>query len=662
MKNLPIFWKIFTIVIILVVLTLGLGAYFVMSTRNSTIDSNLNTLQLQAEDNADSFSNFMQGYIYLADFLSNDANVIGVYTDANDESTWLLKLFESITKSYKDVLSVYVGLKDKRMYLKPDQELPSDYDPTSRSWYKDAIANVGNVIITEPYTDVGTGKIVITVAKAVRSEEGITGVVGIDFDISSLSDNLLSAAKTFDYQIAVTNDSGTIILHSDASLVGKNIKDTEFFQRWVSGPESGSFSYTYNNEQWITGYKRAANGWIFATLVPQQDLMNTVNRQVVFMVIIISIIVIVGILISTVISRVYIVKPIVEIQTLSEKVATGDLTIQFKSESKDEIGRLSNALNAMVESLKGITLQIHDEAGTLKEEAAQIAAVSEETSATIEELTAQVDNVNANVNNASAAIEEMTSGIEEVAASAQNVANASQKLSEEARNVNDLANDGRNVIANVGEIINQTKIKANTTFETVEKLSSSAKNIGEIVDTINSIAEQTNLLALNAAIEAARAGEAGRGFAVVADEIRKLAEESKQATQNIANILRGILDESVKASEETRETVEIVNQATEQSSLVSSKFEQIVQSIMKVSQMVENLAASAQEQSAAAEEMSGAMDSASRSMVSVVEQMNEVTAATRQQADTIATIAKTAEELDSLAERLVSAVNKLKIS
>ena len=126
--------------------------------------------------------------------------------------------------------------------------------------------------------------------------------------------------------------------------------------------------------------------------------------------------------------------------------------------------------------------------------------------------------------------------------------------------------------------------------------------------------------------------------------------------------MKGILDESVKASEETRETVEIVNQATEQSSLVSGKFEQIVQSIMKVSQMVENLAASAQEQSAAAEEMSGAMDSASKSMVSVVEQMNEVTAATKQQADTIVTIAKTAEELDNLAERLVSAVNKLKIN
>ena len=101
MKNLPIFWKIFTIVIILVGLTLGLGAYFVMSTRNSIIDSNLSTLQLQAEGNADSFSNFMQGYIYLTDFLSNDANVIGVYTNANDENTWLLNCLKVLPRVIK---------------------------------------------------------------------------------------------------------------------------------------------------------------------------------------------------------------------------------------------------------------------------------------------------------------------------------------------------------------------------------------------------------------------------------------------------------------------------------------------------------------------------------------------------------------------------------
>ncbi|WP_434223573.1 hypothetical protein [Fervidobacterium gondwanense] len=143
--------------------------------------------------------------------------------------------------------------------------------------------------------------------------------------------------------------------------------------------------------------------------------------------------------------------------------------------------------------------------------------------------------------------------------------------------------------------------------------------------------------------------------------MRKLAEESKQATQNIANILRGIVDESLKASDATKETVEIVNQAATQSTLIKSQFEQILQSIVRMSQMTENLAASAQQQSAAAEEMSSAMDSASKSMVSVVEQMNEVTMAIKQQADAIENVARTAENLDDIAEKLVESMRRFKI-
>ncbi|MEJ5256700.1 MAG: methyl-accepting chemotaxis protein [Fervidobacterium sp.] len=661
MRNLTMFQKISVIVVILILFMLAIGTYSTLNLRSTIIEMTQQNLQSLAENSGDNLVSFIDGHIKLIELLSKDANVLGVYKNEFQEEVWMKKLFQSVMKSYPDVMYVYVGLKDRRMFLIPEQELPEGYDPTTRPWYKEAIANAGKTIITEPYADAATGKLVVTIAKTVQTDEGIVGVVALDFDISELSKKLMSKGKELGYLNAVVTSGGNIILHTDSSLVGKNVSDQEFFKKWLSGPESGVFGYTFNNVKRITGYKRLPNGWIFATLVLEKDLMKNVNIATIITLSIVLLAIVVSILIALLFTRRLIVKPINEIVTAADKVSQGDLTVDIQVKSKEEIGKLANALSKMVSSLREIAMQIQQEAVTLKHESSQVAASSEETSATIEELTAQVDNVNTNVNTASAAIEEMTSGIQEVAASAQNVANASQKLSEEAQRVSSLSSEGQKAILSIANVIEQTKEKANITFETVEKLSESAKNIGEIVDTINSIAEQTNLLALNAAIEAARAGEAGRGFAVVADEIRKLAEESKRATQNIANILRGIVDESVKANDATKETVEIVNQAASQSTVIKSQFEQILQSIVRMSQMTENLAASAQQQSAAAEEMSSAMDNASKSMISVVDQLREVATAIKQQADAVSSLAKTAETLDGVAEKLVESMKRFKI-
>lgn len=661
MRNMSIFQKILVIVAVLAIGMVVIGIYSVLSLRSNIIEKTKQNLQALAENSGETFWNFIEQHSKLIDLLSKDANVMGVYKNEYQEDVWMKKLFYSVVKSYPDVMYVYVGLKDKRMYLVPEETLPEGYDPTSRPWYQAAVAKPGQIIITEPYADASTGKLVVTIAKTIQTDEGIVGVVALDFDISKLSDALLSKGKELGYLNAIVSAEGNIIMHSDKTLIGKNVKDTEFFQKWVSGPDSGVFGYTFNNAKRITGYKKLPNGWIYATLVLEKDLMKEVNLQTLINVSITIVAIVLGVIVALFISRVFVVKPINFIVDKAEKIANGDLTVRIDYSSKDEIGKLAAALDKMVLALREIATTIERDSQTVKQEASQVAVISEEVSATIEELTAQVDSVNSNVNNASAAIEEMTSGIEEVAASAQNVAHASQKLSEEAQKVSQLASEGQKAILSIADVIVQTREKADVTFQIVEKLSESAKNIGEIVDTINSIAEQTNLLALNAAIEAARAGEAGRGFAVVADEIRKLAEESKQATQNIANILRGIVDNSMKASDATKETVEIVNKAYNESDLVKSQFEQILQSIVRMSQMTENLAASAQEQSAAAEEMSSAMDSASKSMVSVVEQMNEVTMAIKQQADAISNVARTAENLDAVAEKLVETVRRFKI-
>lgn len=545
-------------------------------------------------------------------------------------------------------------------------------DLSQRDYFK-KIMTGEDFVISNPVVSISTGLPSFVLAFAIKNDEEKTvGMLGGTVPLETLS-NIVSTFNVGGkgYGIMVDGD-GQLVAHPDESMAmnfnllnsnTKGYKDLEEIgEKMVRGETGEGVMINAEGIKMEVIYNPIPNtpNWSLGIIVPLKELKSDTNSLLRFIIIFIVAIALVFVALSYFLGK-NIASPIKKLAESIEQFGNGDLTVEFKTTSQDEVGKMSLYLTNMAQKIREAMQNINEATQNVDKTAEDLSAMAQEGSATAEELLSQSETVDSNVQNTSASIEEVTSGVEEVSASAQEVSKNSQELAADINDTEKAVKNGQKELVKQQNRMKTVGEQNRTATELVMSVAEKATNVQEIVNTISSIAEQTNLLALNAAIEAARAGEAGKGFAVVADEIRKLAEESKQASSNIANILHQIDEGAGNANQAVKKTVEYYNELNEGTKILVEEFDRITGYMVNVNNKVESLSGAAQEQSASAEEMASAMDTSARSMATVSEEMEQIATGVRQTAESSERINETAENLNSLASRLSELVEKFKI-
>lgn len=318
----------------------------------------------------------------------------------------------------------------------------------------------------------------------------------------------------------------------------------------------------------------------------------------------------------------------------TDLVAGGDLTVEVVQTSKDEIGQLAGSFKQMVQNLRETMGKVGDASSAVASASSEISSSTEEMAAGAQEQTSQAGEV-------ASAVEEMTKTIVENSKNASNTAETAKKAKEAAEQGGQVVEETVVGMKRIADVVNKSA-------ETVKALGKSSDQIGEIISVIDDIADQTNLLALNAAIEAARAGEQGRGFAVVADEVRKLAERTTKATKEIAGMIKTIQADTAGAVSSMEEGTKEVDNGIRLADKAGASLNEIVGISQNLTDMVAQIAAASEEQSSASEQIS--------------KNVEAISAVTGETAQGTQQIARASEDLNRLTENLQQVVGKFKLS
>ncbi|WP_068978077.1 methyl-accepting chemotaxis protein [Aeromonas sp. EERV15] len=458
------------------------------------------------------------------------------------------------------------------------------YDPRSRGWYQEAMGK-GGLIVTKPYLDVAYNIMVVTLAQPAQG-----GVVGGDLSIASLVDDVTKMKLPADGFAIMMHKDGTVIAYKDAAKAMKPATEID------NDLTNALIEQSKSSKDLVPAYfdSEGRDKLLWAVDIPDTDweLLLVLDKAVLEAPLSSLLMTQLGMallaLVGSILAISWLVSlllgPLSKVSLALARIAdgNGDLTQRIKTEANDEVGQLANSFNRFVGSQ-------HQLIGNIRKLANELNADAERSLVTNQAAVDELQRQQQEVTMVATAVTEMASATMEIAGNAENTAAAAQQSAQSSEQGKMLVNKTRQSINGLAEEVGQAT-------EVIGELSRHAQAITSILSTIQGIAEQTNLLALNAAIEAARAGEQGRGFAVVADEVRVLSRRTQDSTQQIQSTIETLQQTTARAVSLMQTSQGLADNSVQDADQAVRALEEITSAISLISDMAGQIATAAEEQ------------------------------------------------------------------
>lgn len=539
--------------------------------------------------------------------------------------------FERFAQTHPDLAYVYMGTEYGAYVQWPEGTASAGYDPRPRPWYR-AAREAGQTTRTSAYYWEPDDATILSTVTPVRDARGnVIGVQGMDVSLKGLTDVIEAIRIGHDGYLAMVQDDGVVLADPRfADHVFSPIEQTHY--SGLADVDEGLHEIMIDGVRWQALVMVSEDtGWKFIGLVPDAEV-GADARELGYWFALVSLVLTGLFALLAIYSSNRITRPIVNLRQMLAEIAAGegDLSRRLEFERNDELGDLAEAFNDFVANINRIVRDVKQNAQTLGASSQHISAATEELSMTYASHNEQTQSIAA--------------AVTELSHTSENISQSVDRTREQASSATQSTVRGEQIIRKTIEGLRSVRDEIQSMSTIIANLSDSTGHIGRILGVINDIADQTNLLALNAAIEAARAGEAGKGFAVVADEVRKLAEKTSAATGEVADIIHRLQTEASDATDSMGKVGDQVAREAELGERSLEVLDEIVEISTHIDQGTQIVA------TAVAEEVTAINDISS----SIADMANSADESNRAISDVAASsedLARQAEHLDALVGR-----------